>query len=73
MKFKVSILCFILSGCSTVQYATNAVDLTVYGATNKTITEHVMSFTTDKNCKLERIFSPYANEFVCEYWKDAPQ
>jgi len=73
MKLGVSILCLILSGCTTVQYATNAVDLAVYGTTDKTITDHVMSFTADRNCKIERIFSPYANEFICEYWKDAPQ
>jgi hypothetical protein len=73
MKFKISILCLILSGCSTVQFATNAVDLSVYGVTDKTITDHVMSFTTDRNCKISRIFSSYANEYVCEYWKDAPQ
>lgn len=73
MKFKVSILCLILSGCSTVQFATNAVDLAVYGVTDKTIVDHSMSFTMEKNCKISRIFSSYANEYVCEYWKDAPQ
>lgn len=73
MKLKISIICLIFSGCSTIQYASNVTDLTVYSATNKTITDHIMSFTTDRNCKLERIFSPYVNEYVCEYWKDAPQ
>jgi hypothetical protein len=47
--------------------------MTVYGATDKTISDHIMTYTSGKNCKISRLFSRYENEYVCEYWKDAPQ
>ena len=60
------ILLIALSGCAltpAVQYSTTAVDLSVLTATGKSISDHVLSYTVDRDCKTLRIVS---NQQVCQ-------
>jgi len=40
--------------------------MAVWGTTGKTTTDHALSFVTGKDCVTLRIFSKYANEYICE-------
>ena len=40
--------------------------MAVWGTTGKTTTDHALSFVTGKDCVTLRIFSQYANEYICE-------
>ena len=57
----------VLTGCSTiVQYPVTSASMAVWGTTGKTTTDHALSFVTGKDCVTLRIFSRYANEYICE-------
>ena len=57
----------VLTGCSTiVQYPVTRASMAVWGTTGKTTTDHALSFVTGKDCVTLRIFSKYANEYICE-------
>ena len=57
----------VLTGCSTiVQYPVTSASMAVWGTTGKTTTDHALSFVTGKDCVTLRIFSKYANEYICE-------
>lgn len=57
----------VLTGCSTiVQYPVTSASMAVWGTTGKTTTDHALSFVTGKDCVTLRIFSQYANEYICE-------
>ena len=57
----------VLTGCSTiVQYPGTSASMAVWGTTGKTTTDHALSFVTGKDCVTLRIFSKYANEYICE-------
>jgi len=57
----------VLTGCSTiVQYPVTSASMVVWGTTGKTTTDHALSFVTGKDCVTLRIFSQYANEYICE-------
>lgn len=57
----------VITGCSTiVQYPVTSASMAVWGTTGKTTTDHALSFVTGKDCVTLRIFSKYANEYICE-------
>jgi len=56
-----------LNGCAMVaQYPTTVASTAIWGTTGKSTTDHVLSFVTGKDCVTLRIFSVYANEYICE-------
>jgi hypothetical protein len=60
------LLTIALSGCAVapaVQYSTTAVDLGVLTTTGKSIGDHALSYTIDRDCKSYRIIK---GEQVCQ-------
>jgi len=67
VKVVLLLLSVVLTGCSTiVQYPVTSASMAVWGTTGKTTTDHALSFVTGKDCVTLRIFSKYANEYICE-------
>lgn len=67
MKVVLLLISVVLTGCSTiVQYPVTTASMAVWGTTGKTTTDHALSFVTGKDCVTLRIFSKYANEYICE-------
>jgi hypothetical protein len=67
VKITLLLLSVVLTGCSTiVQYPVTSASMAVWGTTGKTTTDHALSFVTGKDCVTLRIFSKYANEYICE-------
>jgi len=60
------LLSVVLSGCAmapAVQFSTTAIDLGVLGATGKSVGDHTLSYTQDRDCKTFRIVQ---GEQVCQ-------
>ena len=57
------LLLLLLNGCAV---ASTAVSGAVYVATDKTITDHVMSYNTGLDCQTVRFFE---NQTVCKPYK----
>ena len=60
------LLSMVLSSCAmapAIQYSTTAIDLGVLGATGKSISDHALSYTADRDCKTYRIVK---GEQVCQ-------
>jgi hypothetical protein len=67
VKVVLLLISVVLTGCSTiVQYPVTSASMAVWGTTGKTTTDHALSFVTGKDCVTLRIFSKYANEYICE-------
>lgn len=67
VKVVLLLLSVVLTGCSTIaQYPVTSASMAVWGTTGKTTTDHALSFVTGKDCVTLRIFSKYANEYICE-------
>jgi len=67
VKIALLMVSVVLTGCSTiVQYPVTSASMAVWGTTGKTTTDHALSFVTGKDCVTLRIFSKYANEYICE-------
>jgi hypothetical protein len=62
-----SVVPALLSGCAVItQYPSTIVSTASWGTTGKSTTDHALSFVTGKDCVTMRIFSKYANEYICE-------
>jgi hypothetical protein len=59
-------LLFVLSGCSILPTAINT---GVYAATEKTPTDHVLSYNTGMDCQTVRIFEnqPVCQKYIVRY------
>ena len=73
VKIALLMVSVVLTGCSTiVQYPVTSASMAVWGTTGKTTTDHALSFVTGKDCVTLRIFSKYANEYICEDVMEQP-
>lgn len=67
MKSIIVCLTVFLSGCTTIaQYPSTVISTAIWGTTGKSTTDHALSFVTGKDCVTMRVFSQYANEYICE-------
>ena len=65
-KFKriiVISLFFLLYGCTGYTIASLTSNIVTYSVTGKTNSDHVISYVTEKDCKLFRIVDKYKNIF----------
>ena len=67
MKIKVCIFSLLLPGCAflppAVSNGVTATSIGVWSATNKSLTDHALSYSTDTDCKTLRIL---VNSKVCQ-------